>query len=198
MAILSLLAFLGLAIADWIAVSQESRTLEYVAKPAALAALLIYAATGAHCSVALLTALVLSLLGDVFLMLPVDLFAAGLGSFLLAHVAYIADFNVSSTTRVLWWLIVVACSSPLIRRIMRAVSPEALRPAVGVYIAVIGLMVASAIASGSLIAVFGALLFFASDGIIAWDRFVQKLPWARVAIMVTYHLGQLGLVLALR
>ncbi|MBI1814699.1 MAG: lysoplasmalogenase [Deltaproteobacteria bacterium] len=198
MAILSLLAFLGLAIADWIAVSQESRMLEYVTKPAALGALLIYAATGAHCSVALLTALVLSLLGDVFLMLPVDLFAAGLGSFLLAHVAYIADFNVASTPRVLWWLVVVAAASPLIRRIMRAVSPEALRPAVGVYTAVISLMVASAIASGSLLAGIGALLFFASDGIIAWDRFVQKLSWARVAIIATYHLGQLGLVLALR
>jgi len=198
MTALSFVAFMAFAALDWWAVAQQRTTVEYVAKPATLAALLIYAATGAHCSVALLSALVLSLLGDVFLMLPVDLFAAGLGAFLLGHVAYIANFHVSPTARLLWWVVVIAASSGLIRRIMRAVSPEQLRPAVGIYIAVIGLMVASAIASGSWLASLGALLFFASDGIIAWNRFVQTLPWARVAIIVTYHLGQCGLVLALR
>jgi uncharacterized membrane protein YhhN len=198
MATLSFLVFVASAALDWWAVAQQRATVEYVAKPATLAALLIYAATGPHCSIALLTALVLSLLGDVFLMLPVDLFAVGLGAFLLAHVAYITDFQVSLRARLLCWVVVIALSSGLIRRIMRAVSPEQLRPAVGIYIAVIGLMVASAIASGSWLASLGALLFFASDGIIAWNRFVQTLSWARLAIIVTYHLGQCGLVLALR
>jgi hypothetical protein len=32
---------------------------------------------------------------------------------------------------------------------------------------------------------------------IAWNRFVQPFAAAAVAIMVTYHLGQLGLVLSL-
>ncbi len=198
MAAVSFLAFVAFAGLDWWAVAQQQKTVEFVAKPATLAALLLYAATGPHCSIALLTALVLSLLGDVFLMLPGDLFAVGLGAFLLGHVAYIADFDASLRARLLWWVVVVAVSSSLIHRIMRAVSPEQLRPAVGIYIAVIGLMVASAIASGSALAAVGGLLFFASDGIIAWDRFVQKLSWARVAIIVTYHLGQCGLVLALR
>ncbi len=198
MTALSFLAFIAFAGLDWWAVAEQRTTVAYVAKPATLAALLIYAATGPECSVALLTALVLSLLGDVFLMLPVDLFAVGLGAFLLGHVAYIVAFHVSLTARLLWWVVVLAASSGLIRRIIRAVRPEQLRPAVGLYIAVIGLMVASAIASGSWLAALGALLFFASDGIIAWDRFVQKLSWARLAIIATYHLGQCGLVLALR
>jgi alkenylglycerophosphocholine/alkenylglycerophosphoethanolamine hydrolase len=198
MVALSFLTFIAFAGLDWWAVAQQRITVVYVAKPATLAALLIYAATGPQCSVALLTALVLSLLGDVFLMLPVDLFAVGLGAFLLGHVAYIAAFHVALTTRLLWWVVVLAAAAVLIRRIVRAVHPEQLRPAVGLYIAVIGLMVASAMASGSWLAALGALLFFASDGIIAWDRFVQKLSWARLAIIVTYHLGQCGLVLALR
>src|SRR4051794_41583322 len=37
-------------------------------------------------------ALVFSLAGDVFLMLPRDLFVAGLSAFLVAHLCYIAGF----------------------------------------------------------------------------------------------------------
>ena len=46
-------------------------------------------------------------------------------------------------------------------------------------------------------AIVGALLFYASDGILGWNRFVQPLPHGRLAVMTTYHLGQIGLVLAL-
>jgi hypothetical protein len=37
----------------------------------------------------------------------------------------------------------------------------------------------------------------ASDSLIAWNRFVKPLSWAPVVIMVTYHMGQTGLVLSL-
>ena len=40
-------------------------------------------------------ALVMSLAGDIFLMLPGDLFVPGLGSFLLAHVAYVVGLLVA-------------------------------------------------------------------------------------------------------
>jgi uncharacterized membrane protein YhhN len=63
--------------------------------------------------------------------------------------------------------------------------------------AAISAMVASAVATGDLRAVAGAALFYASDTLIALDRFEQPRPWAGLAIMVTYHLGQLGLVLSL-
>ncbi|MGH2728548.1 MAG: lysoplasmalogenase family protein, partial [Actinomycetota bacterium] len=86
----------GLAVADWIAVSPSvrSRRAEYVLKPATMIPL-IAAATildpERDAQRALfLVALVLSLAGDVFLMLPRDLFVAGLGSFMLGHIAYIA------------------------------------------------------------------------------------------------------------
>ncbi|MND07109.1 YhhN-like protein [compost metagenome] len=59
-------------------------------------------------------------------------------------------------------------------------------------------MVGSAIGSGSLIATAGALLFMASDAMIAFNRFVAPFAAARVAIIVTYHLGQFLLVYALR
>ena len=41
-----------------------------------------------------MAALVLSLAGDVFLMLPQDLFVFGLASFLLGHIAYIVGMHV--------------------------------------------------------------------------------------------------------
>ena len=55
-------------------------------------------------------ALVLSLAGDVFLMLPQDLFVFGLGSFLLGHIAYIVGMHVDGVDGlrflvgiVSWW-----------------------------------------------------------------------------------------------
>ena len=47
------------------------------------------------------------------------------------------------------------------------------------------------------IAIAGAVLFYASDGILGWNKFVEPVPHGRVAVMTTYHLGQIGLVLAL-
>jgi len=58
--------------------------------------------------------------------------------------------------------------------------------------------VASAVASGNRIAAAGAVLFMASDTVLAWNRFVRVLSWSHPVIMVTYHLGQLGLAYALR
>ena len=47
------------------------------------------------------------------------------------------------------------------------------------------------------VAIAGALLFYASDAILAWDRFVAPKRWGRVATHVTYHTGQALLVLSL-
>jgi len=193
-----LIAAVVSALVDWVAVARKQRLLEYVAKPAALGFLLLYANLGADPSWFLIAALTLSLLGDVYLMLPDELFPAGLAVFLLAHVAYIADFDATPLARAIWFAIVVGASLPLALRIIRGVNAPPLRVAVGVYMGVISLMVASAIASGDLLATAGALIFFASDALIALDRFVARFATARLAVAVTYHVGQLLLVVALR
>jgi uncharacterized membrane protein YhhN len=193
-----LVAFAIFAITDWIAVSNKQTRLEYVAKPATLAALLLYAANGPSASPWLIAALALSLLGDVYLMLPGDLFIAGLSAFLLAHFAYIVDIDATLGTRLFWLIVVLALSSPLSLRILRSVTDPGLRVAVSVYMLAIALMVGSAFAAGEWLAILGALFFFASDSLIAWNRFVVPLPWAPTAIIVTYHLGQWGLTTALR
>jgi uncharacterized membrane protein YhhN len=198
MEVASLIGFLVFAVVDWVAVAKGNKPVEYVAKPAALAALVIYAASGPQPSVWLIAALLLSLLGDVALMLPRDLFVVGLGAFLLAHVAYVVDFEASIAARAVWLAIVLVLAAPLALRIIRSVDDASLRLPVVVYMFVILLMVASATASGSALAAAGALLFFSSDTVIAWNRFVRPFAWAQPVIMVTYHLGQLALATALR
>jgi uncharacterized membrane protein YhhN len=95
-------------------------------------------------------------------------------------------------------VIVAALLAPLAVRILRALrSQPEMRGPVSAYIIVIAAMLVLALASGNVLAAVGAALFVASDSMIAWDRFVQPFGAAPVAIMVTYHLGQAGLVLSL-
>ena len=58
-------------------------------------------------------------------------------------------------------------------------------------------MVLSAVGTGNQWAIVGSLLFYASDALIAVNKFIEPQPWGRLAIITTYHLGQIGLVLSL-
>lgn len=195
---LPLALFAIFAVVDWIAVARGQRTLEWLAKPASLAALLLWAGTGPHASPWLFAALLFSLLGDVYLMLPADLFVAGLGSFLLGHVAYVIDLEAPLGARLIWVAVISILTFPLAMKLFRGIPSLVLRGAVGSYILVISVMIASAIASGNHVAAAGAILFGLSDSLIGWTRFVKDFPGGRVAIIVTYHLGQLLLTAALR
>ena len=94
--------------------------------------------------------------------------------------------------------VVVVIVAPVARRILSALRdrPE-LRLPVALYIVVISAMLATALATGNVLAAVGAVLFVGSDAMIAWNRFVRPFRAADLGIMVTYHLGQAGLVLSL-
>ncbi|MFN8102881.1 MAG: lysoplasmalogenase [Acidimicrobiia bacterium] len=210
------------AVVDWVAVGRgrhrRAHTVEYVAKPATMVFLalfvLVFTAGGPQpraqvwCFVA---AVVLSLAGDVFLMLPNDMFLAGLASFLLAHVAYIVGIlafgHVESWSGpALAWLLIVIAAIPIARSVLTPIGDGVERASVALYMVVIGVMVASAwtlpwrsgvpLAAG-LAGALGATLFFASDSMIGIRRFVGDFRGGGLAIIVTYHLGQIGLVLSL-
>jgi uncharacterized membrane protein YhhN len=205
LATVALVLAAGFALGDWIAKASENLRLEYVCKPATLALLIIVGVTLNPTSDArrawFVAALIFSLAGDVLLMLPSDKFVAGLAAFLVAHLCYIGGFLSDGPAGVaiaISAIIVAALLAPLAVRIVRALQSEPeLRGPVGAYILVIAMMLALALASGNALAAVGAVLFVASDAMIAWDRFVQPFPGAPMAIMVTYHLGQAGLVLSL-
>ncbi len=188
-----LIAFTVAAVVDWFSVGRGWKTGEYLAKPATLAFLVLYAAGYPEASWALLAALVFSLLGDIYLMLPTDMFIAGLGAFLLGHIAYVVAIDADMATRLFWLALIVVGSSPISYMILKS-APAHMRAPVAVYMLAIASMVASAFAARDGMLIAGSLLFFASDAMIGWNRFVQPFRLAPVAIIVTYHLGQLGLV----
>ena len=206
-------AFLLLALAaaaafgDWVAVNLERKELEYLCKPLTMVLLI-------GCALALepdepavrawfVAALVLSLAGDVFLMLPRDLFVFGLVSFLFGHVAYIVGMHVDGLdgARFLVGIVIVmvllaVIGTAILRGVRNGPEPKMAGPVV-VYMFVISAMVASAIGVGHPAGVTGASLFYASDALIAWNRFLRETRYGRMTIIITYHLAQIGLVLSL-
>jgi uncharacterized membrane protein YhhN len=195
------------AAGNWWAVSVGNQRLEWVCKPATLAAL-----TGAAvaCSpddpqvkAAFVVGLLLSLAGDVFLMLPSDKFLQGLISFFLAHVAYVVGFALDGPEPLLLvvGLVVVAVGvafigRPLVRRVREGDQADMAVPVMA-YMGVISLMVVFAFGAGNPWGIAGALSFYASDATLGWNRFVEEKPHGHVAVMVTYHLAQALLVVSL-
>lgn len=194
------------AVSDWAAVAAERRPVEYACKPLTLAALIGVAVSldpvDPTVRAWFVVALALSLVGDVLLMLPRDLFVFGLGAFLLAHVGYVVGLVAAGLdpAGVAAGLVVVGLAgavvgSRLVRGIRRA--EPAMAPPVVAYMAVISAMVVAATGTLHAAAVAGSLLFYASDALIGWGRFVRAVPHGRAAVMVTYHLAQVLLVLSL-
>jgi uncharacterized membrane protein YhhN len=195
------------AVVDWFAVGTANTKAEYVCKPAATSALLAMAAVlspqDSGQRTAFVVALALSLVGDVALMVPGDRLVLGLGAFLFAHVAYVVGFAMRDGSASDYTLGAVLIAAPVLvfgTRIVRALrtnGPQELVPPVVLYMLAIAAMVISAIAVGNGYAIAGALLFFASDSLIAEQRFVAPRPFVPVLIMITYHLAQAGLVVSL-
>jgi uncharacterized membrane protein YhhN len=195
------------AFTDWWATWVGRTTVRYVAKPATLVALIGVAVTldpaDPTIRAWMVAGLVLSLAGDVFLMLDEKWFVAGLVSFLLGHIAYIVGLHVEGVdgprflVGIVLVMAVLAVLGTAILRGVRAGPDPGLAGPVVAYMFVISAMVASAIGVGNIAAIAGASLFYVSDALIAWNRFVRETRHAHVSIMVTYHLAQVGLVLSL-
>jgi uncharacterized membrane protein YhhN len=178
------------------------RALVYVAKPLATLAILGLAALAApqadpRVARWILIGLVFSLAGDVLLMLPSDRFAAGLASFLLAHLCYIAAFTAQAGFQLaLWALLPLLVAVGLV---YRRLSPGlgSLRIPVILYMVVIGVMVWQALARcavvpgvGPKLAAAGALLFATSDSALALARFQGPFPSRHVVVYGSYFAAQ--------
>ncbi|HEY5252169.1 MAG TPA: lysoplasmalogenase, partial [Acidimicrobiales bacterium] len=195
------------ALGDWTARLRHLRWLEYVCKPATLLALIgaaVALSPGSEWGTRrwwFVAALVCSLAGDICLMVPADFFVAGLAAFLFGHLSYLTGFWVRGPGAVALAVsaaVVVIVVSPLAARILKSLRERlGLRRSVLVYMVVISAMLATALATGNVLAGVGAAMFVGSDTMIAWNRFVRPFRTADVGIMVTYHLGQAALVLSL-
>lgn len=203
------------AVLDWLAVWKQWRRVGYIAKP--LTIILLFAwlvavtrleGAGLFFAIGLLS----SLAGDIFLMLPPRFFLPGLFTFSLTHMAYLVGFllPLSNDGNIAWigiGLVIAGLATPVVLRITKAQRNKGLiklvRPTV-VYAVVISLMLLTALSTffrtdwkwfSALLVSTGALLFYGSDLVNAWIRFVNPVRSGRVLVMVIYHLGQFLLML---
>ena len=149
----------------------------------------------------LLAGLALSTAGDVFLMLPVDAFVAGLASFLLAHVAYLLALRQRERLFAVGWPFVLyaVVAGGVLSQLWPGL-PGALRVPVIVYVVVLAAMAAQALAvwwrrrdGVAMCGAWGGACFVLSDALLAWDRFVAPFAAASFAVLASYWLAQWGL-----
>lgn len=190
--------FLGLAavIAYLLGLGLEQSALCAFAKPVPLIVLIAWVAGAPRTGYRdlMLTGLVLSLVGDVFLAQDQSFFLQGLAYFLCAHLAYVsASFTTGVPSR--WALLLPFVGwCALVFYFMHDGLGEMLVP-VTAYMLVICVMMWRAACAWGVGAwgswtTLGALLFGISDSLLALDLFHGHFRGAAVAVMLTYWAGQ--------
>jgi uncharacterized membrane protein YhhN len=162
-----------------------------------LAAVLAPAAHGPGYRMCIAAGLACSLVGDILLMLPQDRFLAGLGTFLLAHVAYVAGFGSRAEIGVHPTVLIPLLAAALVLLRMLWPGLGRLRAPVLIYTVVILVMVWTAwnwqltrSSPGATLAAVGATLFMGSDAILALNRFQRPFRSAQALVMSTYVAAQ--------
>ncbi len=179
----------------------DSAILVYVGKPLATIAVLLLAArsptpVSARYRALIGAGLVCSLAGDVFLMLPSDQFIAGLTSFLVAHLCYIAAFagnggGLRDPKAAAVFIVALGMLTVLWPTL------GALRLPVVVYVSVIATMAWQAIArwrrlgsTDAATAAAGATVFLVSDSTLALRKFRGDFPASALVVLGTYWVAQ--------
>jgi uncharacterized membrane protein YhhN len=207
-------AALIFAALEALALWKKWQRLEYFAIPAVMITLFLWLWSSTGLSGASLwfgLGILLSLTGDVLLMVPFDrYFMAGLVAFLLANVAYLIGFNTPVPDISAWGFVLAVIvglgGMRVTRRILSQLAANGhghMRTPIIIYSAVISLMLLSAMmkltditwnANAAVLVSLGALLFYISDIILAWDKFVSPIQHGRIYNIGTYHLGQIMLI----
>ena len=202
------------AFLDWASTWKGWKIRLYVSKPATLFFLILWTfqLTGWEGGMIWFgIALLFSLAGDIALMLNPRFFLIGLFAFLLAHVAYLIGFNQQLPPLTLGPIILFLLVTLSAVRVFKTLKPGVLRVprgkrfliSVAVYGLTLALMVLSALVTSfrpdwslpaaGLVSV-GAVLFYISDTLLGYDRFVRKVKHGQSYVHLTYHIGQFCLV----
>ena len=157
----------------------------------------------------LVAALALSAVGDAFLSRDGEkAFLGGLASFLVSHIVYIALFLRSGGGLGLLdaepWRGAIALALAVFAIVMlaalwRRVGPG-LRVPIAIYVVAILAMGMAALTTNSAWVIGGAVLFMASDGLLATEKFLVAAisphrAWMRLAVWVLYYAAQLAITL---
>ena len=148
-------------------------------------------------------ALLFSALGDHFG--SCDNFLAQMGFFALGHIWFIVYFisryfkkvepDRKLTGKAKGYLaMVIFCATVLLCvvffRIVPLVPPGVLTIGVSIYAILICTMLVSAMLQRSSLFALGAILFVFSDFILAWNKFVEPVPYRHYLVLVPYFLAQ--------
>lgn len=132
-------------------------------------------------------------------------FLAQMGFFAIGHIWFIAFFisryfskvekDMKLTSKAKGYLAMVAfCTLALLAtaffKIVPNVEPGIIKAGVGIYACIISTMLLTALLQRSSIYALGAVLFVFSDFIIAWNMFVEPVPYRTYLVLVTYYLAQ--------
>jgi len=151
----------------------------------------------------ILLGLLLSTLGDIFLMLPKDRFIPGLLSFLVAHVVYIIAFSINFELTYTWSLALPLMVIAVTYLGILWPSLAEMKAPVLVYMSIIVIMAwvsgeryFNLDSTASFYAFIGAIVFLFSDATLAFDRFKKQFRSAYAVIIVSYYLAQYFIALS--
>lgn len=144
-----------------------------------------------------------SLLGDIFLMLPQDLFVPGLLAFLLGHLCFLIAFLGDSRFAARPFLMLASLGYGAINlQLLWPSIAMPLRLPVVVYVTVLACMAGQAAVRARVFAMrrdalsvsatraaIGAMVFLLSDSLLAWNRFHAPIPLADMWVLSTYYLA---------
>jgi len=196
---------------NWTAAFLEKMKLYYVTKPLVLMAMIAFFVNGGGYAGKLLPfliGLVLSLMGDIFLIPQrTRFFVTGMGAFALAHLAYIYGF---SQWAISWWMYIPALVVLVIMllvfnyyietRCTDANLPRFQKRLFKAYGVLIGAMALAAwlsvaregwLPAPAVIAGLGGVLFMISDLMIALGKLEKRIPKQRFLVIVSYHIAQM-------
>jgi uncharacterized membrane protein YhhN len=201
-------SFIGFSLVYLLIILFEKEEIAWFLKPLLLPFLIlaVYINERFNTKNILLTALTLSWIGDIILMFADKgelYFIAGLIAFLLSHISYIILFSKQlriyiKKSKIIYWIGVTAIALYLIVMMLILLpSLGDLKAPVFVYALTISIMLLFALKGflnwqkpASIYILIGAIIFVASDSILAFDKFYAPLKYSSFLIMVTYLIAQ--------
>ena len=129
-------------------------------------------------------------------------FMAQMSSFAVAHVFYIIYFirrfirkEYRMTAKFKGYLFILAiCTGMLLVsvlvKVVPAVSAGVLRTGVCIYAVLICTMLYTALMQRSSLYALGAIIFVVSDFILAWNKFIEPVPYRNLLVLGTYFAAQ--------
>jgi len=188
---------------------QKNQLLKYITKPLTTILIIVVAFLQQAndydlYSCLIITGLIFSLFGDIFLMLPNDKFIQGLIAFLVAHIFYIVAFSLGFgpyleigylipaaiyTITFLWILLPKAGEMKIPVIVYALILMTFLWQATGRYYYIGN--------SSALFTFAGAILFVISDSILAYARFVKRFNLSQLLVHATYWGAQLLIALSI-